>query len=101
MTNSELLIECFTALDCWNPGAPEPTIEIGGSEMSLGKAIGRLWHDADFIPNRFQVWVAEYLDRHDDRRAQEICTYAQAARVLKAARNRALDEHSAAVGEAS
>lgn len=101
MTNSELLIECCTALDCWNPGDPEPTIVIGAREIPLGKAIGRLWHDADFIPNRFQVWVAEYLDRYDDRRAEDIGTYAQAARVLKAARNRALDAHSAAVGEAS
>lgn len=88
MKNSELLIDICEALDNWNPGDSEPKIEVAGKKVTVGRAIGQLWHDTNLMPNRLKASVADHFDPRDNRTPEHLSTYASGARVLKAAWHR-------------
>lgn len=83
-------LEAIEAYEAWEPGEPEPTVEVRERPMKLSDLCGLLWNCSDIMPSLDQRRLEDMMPgRHiGDDRTNTLGTYAKAARAMKEAINR-------------
>ncbi|WP_275785960.1 hypothetical protein [Pararhizobium gei] len=82
ITLHQLFRDALEAYDDWNEGAPAPTVDFQGTEISIQQVFDHMRHCTDILPNNMVSAITERLTRPLNNGPLDEITFSTAARVM-------------------